>query len=106
MPPTSFHTVVADIGAQLVDIAISCLDAGTTASLAATGLVPAGDEKVSAQTLAAVKAEASMPALNNAAQEEPGRSGTALTRIAPTYSEVDKAAADALVFAFDPLGRD
>ncbi len=48
MQSMSFHPVVADLGAQLVDIGVDCLEAGRTASNTVTGLTPAGADEVSA----------------------------------------------------------
>ncbi len=103
MQSMSFHPVVADLGAQLVDIGVDCLEAGRTASNTVTGLTPAGADEVSALAVRAFESEASsLLALQSSAQEELIRAGAALTQIARTYSEVDEAAASPSAFGFRP----
>lgn len=104
MQAMTFHPVVADIGNQFVNIGRDSLEAGSRASVSVTGLIPAGADEVSLQAVTAFHAEAAnMLALHQAAQEELMRTGTALTQIAQTYTEVDEAAAETLVFGFNPL---
>jgi hypothetical protein len=45
MQPMTFHPVVGDIGAQLVQIGANCLETGSYASMSMTGLAPAGVEE-------------------------------------------------------------
>ncbi|SOJ55550.1 PE family immunomodulator PE35 [Mycobacterium simulans] len=98
MQSMSFHPVVADIGAQVVTIGTNCLEEAAKASMSMTGLAPAGADEVSLQAVMAFHTEAaSLLALNQAAQEELMRAGSAFTQIAQTYTEVDEAAAT-LVF--------
>jgi hypothetical protein len=100
MQSMSFDPIVAGIGDRVVDIAVSCLEAGATASMEVTGLAPAGGDEVSARAAMAFTSEAvQMLALNKAAQEELMRTGVALTQIAQIYAQVDEAAARNLAFA-------
>ena len=47
MQPMTFHPVVGDIGAQVVQIGVTSLEASGQASMSITGLVPAGAEEIS-----------------------------------------------------------
>src|SRR6476620_6430156 len=106
MRPMTFHPVVGDIGAQLVQIGAKCLETGSHASMSRSGLVPAGAEAVSAQAVLAFHDEAaSMLNLNMAAQEELMRVGAALSHIAQTYSDVDETAARAALFSAFPMSN-
>ncbi|MDT5220801.1 MAG: hypothetical protein QOF15_2906 [Mycobacterium sp.] len=106
MQPMTFHPVVGDIGAQLVQIGVNCVDTGSQASMSLTGLVPAGAEEISAQAVMAFHAEAtSMLNLNMAVQEELMRVGAALSRIAQTYTDVDETAARAVAFNSLPMSN-
>ncbi|MCV7075716.1 hypothetical protein AWC27_27980 [Mycobacterium szulgai] len=104
MQSMTFHPVVADIGDQMVNIGLDSLAAGSKASMSVTSLIPAGADEVSLQAVTAFHADAAeLLALHQAAQEELMRTGQALTQIAQTYAEVDEAAANTLVFGFNPL---
>lgn len=104
MEPMTFHPVVGDIGAQVVQIGISSLQAGDRAAMSITGLAPAGADEVSMQAVAAFHAEAaSVLSVNKAAQDELMRAGTALTQIAQTYADADQSAADSLVINALPM---
>ena len=106
MQTMTFHPIVGDIAAQLVQIGVNCLETGSHASTSMTGLAPAGAEEVSAQAVMAFHAEAtSMLNLNMAAQEELMRVGAALSHIAQTYTEVDETAARAVVFNPLPISN-
>jgi hypothetical protein len=106
MKPMSFHPVVADIGAQVVNMGITSLEDGTRASTSMTELAPAGTDEVSAQAAIAFHTQAnSLLALHNAAQEELMRAGAALTQIADTYIQTDEAAAENLMFAAFPISN-
>jgi hypothetical protein len=99
MQPMTFHPVVADIGAQVVQIGMTSLEASGRASTALTGLAPAGAEEVSALAVTAFHQEAaSMLELQQAAQQELMRAGAAFTQIARAYADVDESAAKSLVF--------
>jgi hypothetical protein len=99
MQSMSFDPVVADIGSQVVNLGIDCLEAGATALPAVTGLVPAGGDEVSARAAMAFGSEAiEVLTLNKAAQEELMRSGAAFIQIARAYTEADLAAAHTLTF--------
>lgn len=94
MQQTTFHPVVADIAAHVVQIGISSLKAGERASTSLTGLAPAGADEVSMQAVAAFEYEAAaLLALNKAAQEELIRAGDALMQIAQSYIDLDESAA-------------
>jgi hypothetical protein len=94
----SFHPVVGDIGAQVVNISIDGLEAGARASVSLTELVPAGADELSAQAVMAfASAGAQMLALNKAAHEELMRAGAAFTHIARIYTEIDEASARILL---------
>ncbi|WP_310766901.1 PE family protein [Mycobacterium sp. Z3061] len=106
MQPMTFDPVVGDIGAQVVQIGISSLQAGEHAQLSITGLAPAGADDVSVQAVAAFHQEAaSMLELHRAAQEELVRTGTAFTQIAQTYTDVDRSAADSVVISALPMSN-
>ena len=106
MQPMTFHPVVGDIGAQLLQIGANCLETGSHASMSMTGLAPAGAEEVSAQAVLAFHDEAtSMLNLNMAAQEELMRVGAALSHIAQTYTDVDETAARVVVFSALPMSN-
>ncbi|WP_239656205.1 PE domain-containing protein [Mycobacterium riyadhense] len=99
----SFQPVVADIGEQVVNIGTNALEQAAKASMSMTGLAPAGADEVSAQAAMAFHEEAAaLLALNQAAQQELMRTGSAFTQIAQTYTEIDEAAAEALVFSAHP----
>ncbi|WP_253861858.1 PE family protein [Mycobacterium asiaticum] len=95
----TFHPIVGDIGAQVIEIGTSSLAAGDHAQTSITGLIPAGADEVSLQAAAAFHQEAAaLLDLNRAAQEELMRAGAAFTQIAQTYTDVDQTAAKSLVF--------
>jgi hypothetical protein len=96
----TFDPVVGDIGAQVVQLGISSLQAGENAQRSITGLAPAGADEVSMQAATAFHQEAvSMLELHRAAQEELLRTGAALTQISQTYTDADRSAADAVFFS-------
>lgn len=100
MQPLTFDPVVGDIGAQVVQLGISNLQAAQNAQLSITGRAPAGADEVSMQAATAFHQEAaSMLELHRAAQEELLRTGAALTHISQTYTDADRSAADAVVFS-------
>lgn len=104
MEPMTFHPVVADLGAQVVQLGGDALQAGDRASLSVTGLPPAGADEVSALASAAFQNEAaSLLQLHAAAQQELMRAGTAFIEIAQTYTDVDESAARAVVFSALPM---
>lgn len=104
MQPMTFNPVVGDIGAQVVQIGITSLQAGDHAQMSITGLAPAGADEVSMQAVAAFHEEAAaMLDVHRAAQEELMRTGAAFTQIAQTYTEADQSAADSLVFNAIPV---
>lgn len=104
MQPMSFHPVMADIGAQVVEIGMRSLETGARTSMAVTGLAPAGADEVSTQAVTAFQSEAaSMLDLHQAAQKELMRAGAAFRQIAQTYTAVDGAAAERLLLALFPI---
>ena len=104
MQSLTFHPVVGDIGAQVVQLGMSAVEAGQHASFSVTGLAPAGADEISAQAVAAFHAEAAaLLELNRVAQQELMRAGHAFTQIAQTYADVDRAAAASVVFAAVPM---
>lgn len=104
MQSLTFHPVVGDIGAQVVQLGIGSLQAGQHASISVTGLAPAGADEISLQAVNAFHAEAAaLLELNKAAQEELMRAGQAFTQIAETYTDVDQAAANSVEFAALPM---
>ncbi len=106
MQPMTFDPVVGDIGGQVVQIGISSLQAGDHAQISITGLTPAGVDEVSMQAVTAFHEEAaSMLDLHRAAQEELMRTGAAFTQIAQTYTDVDRSAADSVVFNAFPMSN-
>lgn len=106
MQPMTFHPVVGDIGAQMVQIGISSLQAGQQAQPSITDLAPAGADEVSMQAIVAFQQDAtSMLELHEAAQQELMRTGTALTQIAQTYTESDRSAAESLVISALPMSK-
>ncbi|GAB7147274.1 PE domain-containing protein [Mycobacterium riyadhense] len=103
MQSMSFQPVVADIGEQVVNIGTNALEQAAKASMSMIGLAPAGADEVSAQAAMAFHEEAAaLLALNQAAQQELMRTGSAFTQIAQTYTEIDEAAAS-LVFGSFPM---
>lgn len=98
MQPMTFGSATTDIGSQIADNAHQGLQAGATASNVLTSLLPAGGEEVSAQAVLAFTNEAAQfIALNQAAQQELMRAGSAIGDIARMYSEVDSTAAEAVL---------
>ncbi|MHA7649979.1 PE family protein [Mycobacterium sp. ML4] len=98
MQSMTIGSAVADIGSQISDNAFGGMQAGANAANVLTSLLPAGAEEVSAQAVAAFTNEAAqMLALNQAAQQELMRVGSAIGDIARMYSDVDVAAADSVV---------
>ncbi len=78
MQSMSFQPVVADIGEQVVNIGTNALEQAAKASMSMTGLAPAGADEVSAQAAMAFHEEAAaLLALNQAAQQELMRTGSA-----------------------------
>ncbi|WP_252980117.1 PE domain-containing protein [Mycobacterium riyadhense] len=74
----SFQPVVADIGEQVVNIGTNALEQAAKASMSMIGLAPAGADEVSAQAAMAFHEEAAaLLALNQAAQQELMRTGSA-----------------------------
>ncbi|EUA07527.1 hypothetical protein I546_5343 [Mycobacterium kansasii 732] len=94
MHQMSYELVVADIGAQVIEMALSGLQSAASVSTAVAALVPAGADEVSAQAAAAFTAEGmQMAAVNTLAQDELKRTGQAFVDIARIYTEVDDDAA-------------
>lgn len=97
MQPMSFDPAAAGIGAQVIANGTQGLAAGTTASAAVTGLVPAGVDEVSAQAALAFASDGvEALAVHTFAQEELARAGAAYVEIAALYTTVDGAAAATL----------
>ncbi|MHA7652483.1 PE family protein [Mycobacterium sp. ML4] len=106
MQTMTFHPVVGDLAAQLVQLGLTSVQAGDHAQASITGLTPAGADEVSLQAATAFHQEAaSMLSLNKAAQEELMRTGAALVQIAQTYTDVDQSAAESLVFNALPISK-
>lgn len=94
MHAMTFHPVLGDIGAQVVQIGITSLAAGNRALASLIGLNPAGIDEISLRAVQAFQQEAaSMLELYRAAQEELMRAGEAFTQIAESYIDADKSAA-------------
>lgn len=89
----SVEPEIAQIGSQMVELALGGVQSAASALTTITGLLPAGADEVSARAASAFAAEGShMAALSNMAQEELGRAGRALITIAQMYSDVDESA--------------
>ncbi len=94
MQSMTLGSAAADIGSQIADNAFQGLQAGATASNVLSTLMPAGADEVSAQAVTAFTNEAAqMIALNQAAQQELMRLGSAIGDIARMYSDADAGAA-------------
>jgi len=106
MEPMTFDPVVGDIGAQVVQLGISSLEAGEHAQLSITGLAPAGADEVSMQAVTAFHEDAAaLLQVHRAAQEELVRTGTAFTQISQTYTDADRSAADAVILSALPMSN-
>ncbi|MBX9978884.1 MAG: PE family protein [Mycobacterium sp.] len=106
MQPMTFDPVVGDIGAQVVQIGISSLQAGDHAQQSITGLAPAGSDEVSMLAATAFEQHAgSLLEVHRAAQEELMRTGAALTQIAQTYTDADRAAAESVIISALPMSN-
>ncbi len=106
MQPMTFDPVVGDIGAQVVQIGISSLQAGDHAQQSITGLAPAGSDEVSMLAAASFQQDAgSILELHRAAQQELIRTGAALTQIAQTYTDADQSAAQAVIVSALPMSN-
>jgi hypothetical protein len=98
MQPMTFNPAAAGIGAAIIAHGTQGLAAGTTASAAVTGMLPAGADEVSAQAALAFASEGVETLAQNAlAHEELTRAGAAVVEIAGIYTAVDAASASTLL---------
>lgn len=97
----SYQTTIADVGAQVVDIALYGAKSVELELTSVTGLAPAGADEVSLQAAQAFAADGmETAAITRLAQEELSRAGQALVDIAGIYAEVDDVAAAGLAQSY------